>query len=492
MPADKLRADDWCLEPEMANKINELRRYIGFGAAEEATLKEFCIVAEPGLSAIADHFYARIGQFPGAKAVLKNEEQNERLKRTLVVWMKELMGGPWDEQYCCRRLRIGQRHVQVGLESQYMFGAMSVVRDQLWQIGQRLEFQDVSGLWTALTKVTDFDLALITMSYMEVSELEVLRTLQDVMIQHLPVAVLCLDAGLHVTNATNIIEADSTIGTHVDGTLPADLASAVDMVSLVAQAHIEGEVLRFGDIRTDEGRHFQLTIVPVSHEQMHTLVHLQEVTSIIEAEARVAHAEALARVGTMAANVAHEIRNPLAAISASLQVISAGMPASDRRVDVLGKIDGQIGRLNQLVTDLLVYARPFEPDLSWVWTADAVTEAIGLAGVEVSVEGPNVELWADRTALLHVLVNLIQNASAVGSIVCVRSGPNWVEVEDNGPGVDPELGNQIFEPFVTTKAKGTGLGLAISQNLANGMGAELSLFEAPTRFRLSFKEAGIC
>jgi len=492
MPEEKHKVGEWHLSPEMAAKIDELRRYIGFGATEEATLKEFSVVAEPGLVSISDHFYDRILHFPGARGVIKSEEQISRLKRTLVDWLQELLGGPWDEQYCCRRLRIGQRHVQVGLESQYMFGAMSVVRDQLWQLGQRLEFQNVSGLWGALTKVTDFDLALITMSYMEVSELEALRTLQDLMIKNLPVVVLCLDEGNCVTNATNIVEAGPTVGLHIDDTLPTDLANAVDINSLIAQAHIGGEVLRFGDIRTESGRHFQFTIVPVAHEKMHSLVHLEEVTSIIEAEVRVAHAEALARVGSMAANVAHEIRNPLAAISATLQVISAGMPKKDRRVDVLAKIDDQISRLNRLVTDLLVYARPFEPDMGWVWTNDAVSEAIELAGVVGTIEGPNVELWADKTALVQVLVNLIQNASAVASNICIRTGSGWVEVEDDGPGIVTDMGEQIFEPFVTTKAKGTGLGLAISRNLANGMGAELTLAEGPTRFRLTFREAGAC
>ena len=491
MPSNKPCATQWNLEPEMRLKLEELRRYICFGPQDQRLLAAFAPMAQAALPTIAEHFYSRIEEFEGAKSVFKSRAQIERLKGTLRVWMQELLSGPWDEEYCCRRLRIGQRHVQVGLPAEYMFGAMSVVREQLWKVAMDTEFEPLHSLWMAINKVTDFDLALVTMSSIDISEGEALRTLQDLIIQHLPVSILCLDTAHLVTNSTNITEAGPVIGAHVDDTLPPELVNAVDVSSLIEQATIGEEVIRLSDVRTETGRHFRLTIVPVGDEHLATLVHLEEVTGIVETEVRVAHAEALARLGSMAANVAHEIRNPLAAISASIQVISSGLAPADGRAMILAKIGGQISRLNRLVTDLLVYARPFDALFEPVDSGPLIEDALLTSGVDAVVEGVDASFWADPTALTHILVNLLQNAAAAGERVVVRVNEKWVEVEDDGPGID--LVSDIFEPFVTSKAKGTGLGLAISRNLARGMGAELKLLsEAPTRFRVTFKASQTC
>jgi signal transduction histidine kinase len=199
----------------------------------------------------------------------------------------------------------------------------------------------------------------------------------------------------------------------------------------------------------------------------------------VQAESRALQSEALARIGSLAANVAHEIRNPLTAISATLQVIGASLDASDRRKPILTKVQEQVLRLDRLVSDLLGYARPVEPQSRRVGLGSVVREALAQAGVPARLlEAESVEVVADPQLVQQIIVNLLQNArDAAGGEgqIEVRVGPGpAIEIADDGPGVSVEVTAKLFEPFVTTKMRGTGLGLAISRKLAESMGGALA------------------
>ena len=106
---------------------------------------------------------------------------------------------------------------------------------------------------------------------------------------------------------------------------------------------------------------------------------------MVQAEARLRQAENLARIGGLAAHMAHEISNPLAAISATLQVIVGSLPQDDRRKAILGKVQEQVHRLDRLVTDLLGFARPAQVKLNPVAMKDLARDAAVQAGVPVAV-----------------------------------------------------------------------------------------------------------
>src|SRR5436190_10603108 len=115
----------------METLFDELKRYVGFGAVDEETLRGLLPLVEPEFVSIADVFYRRILDHVDARKALEGgESQVGRLKVTLVAWMERLLTGPWDEQYFDLRCRIGRVHVRIALPQHYMFGAMNVVRQE--------------------------------------------------------------------------------------------------------------------------------------------------------------------------------------------------------------------------------------------------------------------------------------------------------------------------------------------------------------------------
>ena len=266
----------------------DLREYIGLSETDNVLLRSFHAQVQPKLKGVVDNFYVRVQDFPGAMAVLSSPSQIARLKATLSTWLDELLLGPWNARYCERRVRIGVRHVQVGLQSQYMFGAMSVVRDNLYALARDLAPERSDELCTAITRITEFDLALMTMTYMEVINTAGQRTIQDLILKSLPVSVLCLDSDLCVTASTQFFESQ-TAGSSVHEALPADLLNALDIRTAIEDAHREQTSSVHPDISTPEGRHYRLTVVPVEHALATTIIHLEDTSAVLEAETRANH-----------------------------------------------------------------------------------------------------------------------------------------------------------------------------------------------------------
>ncbi|MFY3743043.1 sensor histidine kinase [Anaeromyxobacter sp. Red801] len=202
------------------------------------------------------------------------------------------------------------------------------------------------------------------------------------------------------------------------------------------------------------------------------------------AAARAARGEALA---TMAAMVAHEIRNPLGVIRGAAELVRArsGAALAPRDAEALGDVLGEVERLRRLTDDFLDLARDpaiaAEPaDLAEL-AADAA-RALGRAhpAVEVALSVPPLRVRADAARVRQVLANLLENAALAGARrVAVTAGPAGpmarLEVRDDGPGVDAALRARLFEPFASGRARGAGLGLAISRRIAERHGGALEL-----------------
>lgn len=150
--------------------FEDLKRYVGFGPADEATLRALHPVLEPHFTEIAERFYARVLEHPDAAAALSRGERHVgQLKGTLVKWMDELVRGPWDEAYVERRARIGRVHVRIALPQHYMVSAMNVMR---------LSFEALvpHDAWPSVQRACDLDLALMLHSYREDLEVAQART----------------------------------------------------------------------------------------------------------------------------------------------------------------------------------------------------------------------------------------------------------------------------------------------------------------------------
>jgi two-component system sensor histidine kinase PilS (NtrC family) len=215
------------------------------------------------------------------------------------------------------------------------------------------------------------------------------------------------------------------------------------------------------------------------------VVIFQDLTPVKQMQERVRIADRLAGVGELAAGLAHEIRNPLASIAGSSQMLreAPDMPEDSRTL--LDIIERESTRLNGLISDFLAYTRPSLRNVGLVNLTDLVGEVAEAVRAgegrekEVEVEMPAVaDLFVDGDAeqLKQVLWNLVRNAvqaTPSGGRVRldlfsqVRQGERYavMTVADSGKGIDPKVTSKIFNPFFTTKEGGTGLGLAISQRI---------------------------
>jgi two-component system sensor histidine kinase HydH len=151
--------------------LEELKRYVGFGPDDGAALRELRVLAAPDFPAIAVAFYDRILAHEGARlALVGGESQVGHLRTTLVRWMEEAIGGPWDEGWWEAHCRIGRVHVRIDLPQHYMFGAMNVVREELSLRIDRLWPGDPARqerTRAALGKVLDMELAIMLHTYRE-------------------------------------------------------------------------------------------------------------------------------------------------------------------------------------------------------------------------------------------------------------------------------------------------------------------------------------
>jgi two-component system sensor histidine kinase PilS (NtrC family) len=214
------------------------------------------------------------------------------------------------------------------------------------------------------------------------------------------------------------------------------------------------------------------------------IIAFQDITKMKNMEADLKRADRLAAIGELSARIAHEIRNPLASISGSVQLITQGEGADRYDKKLLNIVQRETDRLNELIKDFLVYARPVEPfiipillrqflfDLSALLRTDPRFERVTIGN-----ECPEgLTIVADRDQIQQVFWNLFVNAAEAmpgggeiligaevlrGADMGVRPGNAVkISVADNGKGISPNDLQKVFEPFYTTKAGGTGLGLA--------------------------------
>ena len=224
------------------------------------------------------------------------------------------------------------------------------------------------------------------------------------------------------------------------------------------------------------------TIVPFLDERGRPYQYMairNDITDRKRSEERLREQAALARLGEMAAVVAHEVKNPLAAIKGALQVIGGRMPAESRDRAIVGDVVARVDSLNDIVHDLLVFARPREPQLAPVPLQDLIENIVTLlrkdpaqAAMAITVSGANPIVSVDAEQMTTVFLNLLLNAAqAAGAggwtrvTIAADDLAATVAIEDNGPGIPPEVHARIFEPFFTTKHRGTGLGLPTARRV---------------------------
>ena len=210
-------------------------------------------------------------------------------------------------------------------------------------------------------------------------------------------------------------------------------------------------------------------------------------------------ADRLASVGEMSAGIAHEIKNPLAAISGAVTVLADDFTDDDPRREVVGKVLEQIARLDKAATDLLYFGKPGKPAFTWVDVNVLLKKTLFF--VSQHPEARNIHqlqeltrdlppVWVDEKQLqqvfFNVVINAIQAMKSGGALLiqtdlCQRGDEAFVRVliGDCGPGIPLEDLERIFQPFYTTKTQGTGLGLAICRQLMEQQGGTILVASRP-------------
>jgi two-component system nitrogen regulation sensor histidine kinase GlnL len=230
-----------------------------------------------------------------------------------------------------------------------------------------------------------------------------------------------------------------------------------------------------------------------SGERLGTIVVLRDLSNIRELEGALRQGDRLSVLGTLAAGLAHEIKNPLGGIKGAAQLLERELPEGSEQRDYIRVMLKEVQRVNRIVEELLqlVSPRKLEPapvNLHRILGDIVLLQKGAAAGKRITFQqqfDPSIPpILADEALLVQLFLNLVKNAVEaveedglvrVSSRVVAeysltqkgerRSRMVAVEVADNGPGISPEQLENLFTPFYTTKSKGTGLGLAICQKI---------------------------
>lgn len=505
----------------------ELKRYVRFSPADAELLGAFGKLVAGEFPRIAVEFYDRIREHEGAHAVLTGEEQVVRLQRSLVRWMERACGGNYDQAYFDEHSKIGRMHVKIGLSPRYMLTAMALIRMELTRLANERS-PNADATKNAINRLLDLEVAIMFETYQE-SMTERIRHADQLQaetngralarLEHLyanavelaPALVLGLDAAGIVRLWNREAERvtgyarDEILGkSFTDTLIPEDLRAGqrARMLSTLEggpQQALETELLT----RAGKVRHVVWHIAQVqaaAKEEVALFVMGSDVTDAKAMEERTRQAEKLAAVGTLAAGLAHEIRNPLNGAQLHVAFLERAIvkKGSDKgMLDAVHVVNDEIKRLANLVTEFLDFARPRPLDLTPTSLYALCNRARAIvapnaekANVTFVYDMPSadVEFPADSPRLEQVLLNLLGNAVEAlepngGGRVTLRGRRQprhvLIEIEDDGPGI-PQ-GAPIYDAFFSTKEGGTGLGLAITHRIVTDHRGTIDVNSRPGR-----------
>ncbi len=523
--------------PPLETFSKELLRYVDFTDDDARRVAAFGVIAEPHFERISRAFYEKIREHEEAHAVFTGEAQIERLQRSLVAWMKRVCSGPYDVAYFEQTAKIGRVHVRVGLPQRYMFSAMALIRVAFERIADETLGAEAMPTREALTRLLDLELATMLESYREAflaraqriergERHELDRTLRRTEHRYMSAVELArtLVVGLDTHGMIRLFNSEAE---RVTGWARDELMGESFVARLVPNDFVEthGAVVKDaiagkraqpdvvdGVLRTRAGKYrdvrWQLAYTPSNDDDEVVLFAIgQDITDQNLLAERTRQHEKLAAIGTLAAGLAHEIRNPLNGAQLHVSFLDRALRRSGAAPDTLeaiGVVADEIKRLAALVSEFLDFARPRPPKLEPTSARALCERALQLvlpraaeAHVSVTSDLPSrdVTLLADASKLEQVLLNLLANAvearypAGHGNVVLrVRRQPRRVvfEVEDDGAGL-PSPDAPIFDAFFSTKPHGTGLGLAITHRIVTDHHGDIDVESGPGRtlFRVS-------
>lgn len=289
-----------------------------------------------------------------------------------------------------------------------------------------------------------------------------------------------------------------------------ELVGEVEIADFLRQAHRRGQtnVCREFTVSTAGGsiKFLTVTVIPLVRKRQvaGSVISVDDVTEIRRQEVIIRRMERLEDLTTLAANVAHEIKNPLAALSIHIQLLQKSMEKARSQDGVLpppkfvesyiSVVNEEIGRLNSIVNDFLHAVRPVRAEYQLLNPNELLLQSLDFCRPELESKGIRLqtELMEEPPKLLldgrlfhQVMLNLVQNAiaaldSAVDAKVLwvntqVKSDSFILTMADNGCGMSEETASRIFEPYFTTKTTGTGLGLTMVYKIVKEFSGDINV-----------------
>jgi len=338
------------------------------------------------------------------------------------------------------------------------------------------------------------------------TEIADLQALNQHVIDSLPSGLATADTALHILTFNRGAESitglvsRAAIGRRIDEVLqlPTPVIESIQADLRVKRARRHEYRYRTGDGRGDLEIGLTATHLETPRGRVGLLFTFQDVTSIKKLERDSAIQQRLAAVGEMAAGIAHEIRNPLASMSGSIQILRQELPLSREQEQLMDIVLRESERLNTTIRSFLAYARPQRFQIERFDARRPLNDAALLlrnsaevhAGHEILVQVPDTELWyeADEGQIKQIIWNLATNG--------LRAMPNGgrlhligayepesagvvVTVRDEGIGIPPEELDGMFQPFHGTFGQGSGLGLAIVHRIVSDYNGQISVSSKP-------------
>ena len=327
--------------------------------------------------------------------------------------------------------------------------------------------------------------------------------LAQLLIENMPAGLLA------VTSNQDVVFSNSTL----EKKLSLDLSSAKELIELQKSSYGQqnsNEIAYYNTALADK-RYYQIestSYFDSDYEQNIQMHLIKDTTRFRELQDKIKHQEKMAAVGQLAAGIAHEIRNPLAGISGSVELLSqdAQNPDDQKLMRIILK---EIDRLNLLITDFLDYSKPEKRPDQKTDLALILDEVI--QNIKLSAQTPkdliyNIQIQTAivfgasdklKQAFMNIIVNAVQAMNdRPEKILSIKTSATAdcivLEVSDTGSGMSLEGKKRIFEPFYTTKTKGTGLGMAITHKVFESHSADVQIeseINKGTQFKIIFNKA---
>jgi two-component system sensor histidine kinase PilS (NtrC family) len=336
-------------------------------------------------------------------------------------------------------------------------------------------------------------------------EIADLQALNQHVIDSLPSGLATADPGLRILTFNRGAEAitglafRAAVGRRIDDVLqlPAPVIESIQADLRVKRSRRHEFRYRTSDGRGELEVGLTATHLETPRGRVGLLFTFQDVTSIKRLERDSAIQQRLAAVGEMAAGIAHEIRNPLASMSGSIQILRQELPLSPEQEQLMDIVLRESERLNTTIRSFLAYARPQRFQIERFDARRPLNDAAlllrnsieVLEGHEIVVQVPDTELWyeADEGQIKQIVWNLASNGLRAmpggGRLYLIGarepSGGVVLTVRDEGIGIPPEELDGLFQPFHGTFAQGSGLGLAIVHRIVTDYNGEISVSSEP-------------